>query len=206
MQKLMRIGEFSRAVGVSISTLRRMNKEGTLVPAYISESKFRYYTEEQVIQFSRIPKTEKIAIGYCRVPPTNAKNSLETQIQDVRTYMLAKGYIFEIIKDNEPIINSKKGGLTKVITKICQKSVSKLVILYRDILPIFFFDLIEQICCLYGCEIEIIDNTEKIKSEELYNDFIQIVTTFSDQVYGKKTVQSKKFIEKVKDLITNRGN
>ena len=48
-----------------------------------------------------------------------------------------------------------------MIRRISQNQVEKVVVLYKDRLLRFGFELIEYIASLYNCEIEIIDNTEK---------------------------------------------
>ncbi len=37
--------------------------------------------------------------GYCRVSSNKQKDDLERQIENVKTYMIAKGYSFDIITD-----------------------------------------------------------------------------------------------------------
>ncbi len=46
-----------------------------------------------------------------------------------------------------------------MIRRISQNQVEKVVVLYKDRLLRFGFELIEYIASLYNCEIEIIDNT-----------------------------------------------
>ena len=48
-----------------------------------------------------------------------------------------------------------------MIRRISQNQVEKVVVLYKDRLLRFGFELIEYIASLYNCEIEIIDNTKK---------------------------------------------
>ena len=52
-----------------------------------------------------------ITIGYCRVSSHKQKDDLERQIDNVKTYLLAKGQPFEIISDIGSGINYKKKGL-----------------------------------------------------------------------------------------------
>ena len=56
---------------------------------------------------------------------------------------------------------SKKKGLQELIRRISQNQVEKVVVLYKDRLLRFGFELVEYIGSLYNCDIEIIDNTEK---------------------------------------------
>ena len=100
-------------------------------------------------------------IGYCRVSSNKQKDDLERQIENIGTYMIAKGYQFKIITDIGSGINYNNKGLNKLIDKITNSEVDKVVILYKDRLVRFGYKLIENLCKKYGTTIEIIDNTEK---------------------------------------------
>ena len=62
---------------------------------------------------------------------------------------------------------------------ISNKEVSKVVILYKDRLMRFGYDMFSYFCELNDTEIEIIDHTETTGEQELTEDLIQIVTGFS---------------------------
>ena len=79
--------------------------------------------------------------------------------------MYAKGYSFEIISDIGSGINYNKKGLNELIDMVTNSEVEKIVILYKDRLIRFGYELIENICNKYGTTIEIIDNTEKQKNK-----------------------------------------
>lgn len=200
--ELMSIGKFSKLLGISAGTLRNMEKEGKIIPQYVSEGGTRYYSEEQLKVFSLNKKInqDRIVIGYCRVSTASQKGDLERQIENIKMYMYAKGYKFEIISDIGSGINYKKEGLKNLINKICQKEVSKVVILYKDRLIRFGFDLIEYICKLHGTEIEIVDNTEKSKEQELVDDLIQIITVYANKIFGSRSKKTKELISEVKKL------
>ena len=90
------IGPFSKLVGKSIQTLRIWDSEGKLKLHHVTEGGHRYYSEQQVnqvVQKDKFTKVNKI-IGYCRVSSNKQKDDLERQIENVRTYMIAKGYSF----------------------------------------------------------------------------------------------------------------
>ena len=85
-----------------------------------------------------------------------------------------------------------------MIRRISQNQVEKVVVLYKDRLLRFGFELIEYIASLYNCEIEIIDNTEKSEQQELVEDLVQIITVFSCKLQGKR---ANKAANKAKELI-----
>ena len=112
-------------------------------------------------------------------------------------YMLAKGYRFEVIEDIGSGINYNKKGLNELINKITNREVDKIVVLYKDRLLRFGFELIENLCKKYGTEIEIIDNTEKTEEQELVEDLVQIITVFSSKLQGKRANKAKKMIKEL---------
>ena len=197
---LMSIGKFAKAVGVSTVTLRRMQETGELIPAHISNGGTRYYSTEQLTEFIK-PKQEdkKKIIGYCRVSTSSQKDDLKTQVDNVKSYMYAKGYQFEIIEDIGSGINYNKSGLHKLLSMINNKEISKIVILYKDRLVRFGFEMIEYLCQINDVEIEIIDNSAQSKEQELTDDLIQIITVFANRLYGQRSKKTKRLIEEVKN-------
>lgn len=77
---------------------------------------------------------------------------------------------------------------------ITNSEIERIVILYKDRLLRFGFELIENLCEKYGVEIEIIDTTEKTEEQELVEDMIQIVTVFSCRLQGERANKAKKMI------------
>lgn len=80
---------------------------------------------------------------------------------------------------------------------ITNSEVNKIVVLYKDRLIRFGYELIENLCEKYGTTIEIIDNTEKTEEQELVEDLIQIVTVFSYRLQGKRVNKAKKMIKEL---------
>ena len=194
-----KMGEFSKRTGLSIQTLRLWDSNGKLKPAYVTEGKHRYYSEEQLnrILGIKLDKQEKRTIGYARVSSNKQKDDLIRQVENLKTYMIARGYQFEIIEDIGSGINYNKKGLNKLINKITNREVDKIVILYKDRLLRFGFELIENLCKKYEVEIEIIDNTEKSEEQELVEDLVQIITVFSCKLQGKRANKAKKMIKEL---------
>lgn len=194
------IGEFANKIGKTVQTLRNWDKNGSLKPSHVTAGGTRYYSQEQLNHFLGIKgietKTKKV-IGYCRVSSHKQKDDLERQIDNVKTYMIAKGYSFDIITDIGSGINYNKKGLNQLIDMITNSEVEKIVILYKDRLLRFGFEMIENLCIKYGTTIEIIDNTEKTEEQELVEDLIQIVTVFSRSLQGKRADKAKKMIKEL---------
>ena len=199
------IGQFAERIGKTIQTLRNWDKNGTLKPAHVTAAGTRYYSQEQLNHFLGL-KTKnapvKKIVGYCRVSSNKQKDDLERQIENVKTYMYAKGYQFEIISDIGSGINYNKKGLNRLIDMITNSEVEKIVILYKDRLVRFGYELIENLCDKYGVVIEIIDSTEKTEDQELVEDLVQIITVFSCRLQEKRANKAKKMIKELTEIDT----
>lgn len=196
------VGEMASSLGVTTQTLRNWDKSGKLKPAYISESGYRYYTEEQVAKAKGLfyPESKnKLVVGYCCVSTKKQEDSLDKQIDCVKQYCISRGYQFQIISDIGSGINYNKKGLQNLLKMITNNKVSKVVVMYKDRLVRFGFELIKFICDFHGVEIEIIDFTEETEQEELIEDLIQICTVFSTHLSGKKVCKVNHIITELKE-------
>lgn len=198
---LMSIGKFAKKVGLSAQHLRKLHADNVLVPAVITEGGTRYYSDEQLFQYlnkNNESQQELPIILYARVSTKSQKDDLDKQVEYLKEYAIKKGYSFEIITDIGSGINYTKQGLKQLIQKINNKELSKIVILYKDRLIRFGFELIEYLCELNDISIEIIDNTTVSNDNELTNDLIQIITAFAGQLYGARSKKTLRLIQEVK--------
>lgn len=191
------IAETSKLLNVTAQTLRNWDKSGKLKPHHTTDSGYRYYSQEQLNRILGIKNTTREVIGYCRVSSHKQKDDLVRQVENMRTYLMAQGRPFEIITDIGSGINYKKKGLRELVRLITQNEVDKVVVVYKDRLLRFGYELIEYIATLYNCDIEVIDNTEKTEQQELVEDMIQIITFFSCKLQGKRANKTKKMIQEL---------
>lgn len=191
------IAETSKLLNVTAQTLRNWDKNGKLKPHHTTSSGYRYYSNEQLNRILGVKDKSRKVIGYCRVSSHKQKDDLDRQIQNMQTYLLAQGRPFEIITDIGSGINYKNKGLKELVKLITQNEVDKVVILYKDRILRFGYELIEYIASLYNCEIEVIDTTEKTEQQELVEDMIQIITVFSCKLQGKRANKAKKMIQEL---------
>ena len=193
------INKVAKQLNKSAQTLRNWEKTGELIPAYKTKSGYRYYTEEQINKLLGVEEKERVTIGYCRVSSRKQQDDLERQIENMRNYLCAKGYKFEIITDIGSGINYNKVGLNILLDKVIKGEVDKVVVLHKDRLLRFGFELVENLCKRYGTSIEVVDNTPKTEEQELVEDLVQIITVFSCKLQGKRANKMKKVIAELKD-------
>lgn len=191
------INKFAKIIGVTPQTLRNWDRSGRLHPHHTSTNGYRYYSEEQLCAVTGIQFAPRKVIGYCRVSSRKQKDDLERQVENLRTYLYVQGNPFEIITDIGSGINYTKEGLQELIRRIEANQVEKVVVLYKDRLLRFGFELLETIATIHGCKIEIVDTTRESEQQELVEDLVQIITVFSWKLQGKRAHQAKKMIQEL---------
>ena len=203
---LLPIGKFAKRAGVHPETLKRLEKANKLIPAYKSDAGTRYYDPSQLSYFKGKSSLDepKLTIGYCRVSTRQQKDDLETQVTNIKSYMLSKGYQFDVITDIGSGIDYSKKGLLRLLELINNREIERVVVLYKDRLIRFGFELIEYLCQLNAVELVVIDHSEKSKEEELTEDLIQIITVFANRLYGSRSKRTKDLLKDVKNNVTRQ--
>ena len=193
----------TQILGVTAQTLRNWDKEGKLKPSYTKSNGYRYYSEEDVLSYTkeRDRKKEKKLIGYVRVSSKKQEDDLLRQKENLEKYLIGTNQEYEIISDIGSGINYSKPGLRKLIEKINKKEVDEIVVLYKDRLLRYGFELVEYFAALNNVKIIVLDKTNKTEDEELVEDLVQIITVFSSKIQGKRKSKTKKILEEIKEKI-----
>ena len=196
----------TKLLGVTAQTLRNWDKEGKLKPSYIKSNGYRYYSEESILSYTQERKTKKNlnVIGYARISSKKQIDDLERQVNNLKEYLSSKYETYDIITDIGSGINYNKPGLLKLIEKINKKEVDLIVVLYKDRLLRFGFELVEHFANLNNVKIEVLDKIDKNQDEELVEDLVQIITVFSCKIQGKRKSKTKQLIndfsQKIKEI------
>lgn len=187
----------TQMLGVTAQTLRNWDKEGKLKPSYVKSNGYRYYSEESILAYTQERKTKKNlnVVGYARVSSKKQSDDLDRQVNNIKTYLDSKYDSYEIITDIGSGINYTKPGLKRLIEMINRKEVDLIVVLYKDRLLRFGFELVEYFAELNNVKIEILDRVDKNQDQELVEDLVQIVTVFSCKIQGKRKAKTKQLID-----------
>ena len=151
----------TKILGVTAQTLRNWDKEDKLKPTYVKSNGYRYYSEESILAYTQERKTKKNlnVIGYTRVYKEN-ETELSKQKENIEKYLKEKYEHYEIIEDIGSGINYNKPGLLKLIEKINKKEVDVIVVLYKDRLLRFGFELVEHFASLNNVKIDVLDKID----------------------------------------------
>ena len=198
----------TQLLGVTAQTLRNWDKEGKLKPSYVKSNGYRYYSEDSILAYTQERKTKKNlnVVGYARVSSKKQSDYLERQVNNIRDYLSNNFDSFDIITDIGSGINYNKPGLLKLIEKINKKEVDLIVVLYKDRLLRFGFELVEYFAQLNNVKIEVLDKIDKNQDQELVEDLAQIITVFSCKIQGKRKSKTKKILQDFSKKIIEEDN
>ncbi|MCL1874927.1 MAG: IS607 family transposase [Synergistaceae bacterium] len=205
MNRYVTIGEASKILGVSISTLRRWDKARRLTPEKTASGHRRYdiskLKPEKYRELS-INKEAKRTIAYARVSSHDQKGDLERQKQVLELYCAQQGWTYTIVSDLGSGMNYHKKGLKRLISDILSEKAGRLVITHKDRLLRFGAELIFAICEAKQVEVVILNQGEDTTFEEdLAKDVLEIITVFSARLYGSRSHKNQKLLEDVKKVV-----
>ncbi len=116
MEKLLSISEAANVLGVSISTLRRWEKEGELLPdACAKGGQRRYRLSTLIPETKRKMNYKRKTTAYARGSSSDQKEDLGRQKRVLKLFCASNGWDCEIISDLGSGINYRKKGLKKLI-------------------------------------------------------------------------------------------
>jgi len=202
MDRLVSIGEASKVLGVSVTTLRRWEAEGRLVPEHTSGGHRRYDLAKLKPELFRPAPDERRTIAYARVSSRDQKGDLDRQKQVLELYCARQGWTFEVVADLGSGMNYHKKGLKRLLDDILAERVGRLVITHKDRLLRFGAELVFAICEAKGVEVVIRNQGEDTTFEEdLAKDVLEIITVFSARLYGSRSRKNQRLIDGVKKAV-----
>ena len=182
---MIKLKDMANRLGVSIKTLQRWDREGILV-AKRTPTNRRYYTEDQYLSYVGKSQSNGLVLAYTRVSSRNQLDDLDSQIEFLKHFVNANGEILdEVISDVGSGLNYNRKNWNKLLLEYVAKGlVSKIYITYKDRFVRFGFDWFERFCNYYNCEIVVVKNETTSPQQELLDDLISIIHTFSCRIYG----------------------
>ena len=195
---------FSKLVGVSVFTLQRWDRNGTL-KAHRTPTNRRYYTHDQYLEYrGLVAGSQGRTLAYARVSSPSQKSDLTTQKEALRAYCLEHQIkVDQWIEDIGSALNYKRKGFNQIIEEIELGHIKRLVIGYEDRFVRFGYDWFEAFCERHGTEILVVNGEALSPNEELVRDLLAIITVFSARLHGlrshKNTIRAAALGKEVTD-------
>lgn len=125
---------------------------------------------------------------YARVSSAENKDNLERQKERLISYCNAKGYkVDKIVTEIGSGLNDKRIKLEKLLL---DKNINLIVVEHADRLARFGLSYITKLLELDNRKIEII-NPQQNERDDLMQDFVSIITSFTARLYGQRRTKRK---------------
>ena len=189
MTTFIAIKEQAALFGVHVQTVRRWCKAGKLAAHHRTPGNHRRFEVKSSEQDGE-------TIGYVRVSTHGQKDDLEVQRQAIRDKAISENINLDaVISDIGSGINCKRKGFKTIIAKILTGKIKHLVVLHKDRLVRFGYEIIEQLCLVLNVKITVLEKSVFQTPEQvLCGNLIEILTVFCSKLYGMRSHSNKKII------------
>ena len=201
MEKVLTIKETAEILKVSLPTLRRWDSEGVLTPVRTS-GRHRRYKMSDIKKFlgenlseNEIETNTIRVVTYARCSTFDQKKhgDIDRQSDRLVNYSVRNNYtITDIIKDCGSGLNDNRKGYIKLCNLVINRKIDKVIIEHRDRLTRFGYDTIERFFNSYGVTIELVDKKVYTETEELANDMMMLLASFSGKLYSQRARENRK--------------
>ena len=191
-----RSGEVAKMIGVTTRTVQTYCRKGVLDEVMnndharlIPRESVVKYLDERGLYFDDSSLRRDIVYARVSTGKQKKRGDLDRQVQDVVMYASSKNPVgLTVIQDVGSGLNDKRKGILRLIDMVENDEVSRVFVNYRDRLTRFGFNYLETVFSKHNTEIIIVSNDENNKtvSEELAEDIISIIHSFSGKLYGMR--------------------
>lgn len=175
----LKLSEYAKRNSISYQSAWNQFKKGLIPNAR------QLPTGTVVVDDIRQTQKPEYTVVYARVSSSENKSNLETQAQRLQQFCEAKGWVVnEVIKECASGLNDNRPKLSKLFL---ERKATRLVIEHKDRLTRFGFNYIKLL--LNDCDIVVVNECET--DQDLFEDFVSLVTSFCARIYGKRRTKRK---------------
>lgn len=118
---------------------------------------------------------------------------MERQVGRVLEYCNNNKWQTELFKDIGSGLNENRRFFKKLLKRIAESDVQRVIVEYKDRLARYGFETFKSYCDSHNVELIVIKDAEKKEFEqELVDDIISLVTSYSARLYGRRGGRPKK--------------
>ena len=188
----MKLSEYAKMNSISYQAAWNQFKKGLIPNAR------QLPTGTVVVDEIKSTQKPEHTVIYARVSSSENKSNLDSQAERLQNFCAAKGWIVhEIVKECASGLNDFRPKLSKIFT---DRKATRIVIEHKDRLTRFGFNYIQM---LYPeCEFVIVNQCED--NQDLFEDFVSLVTSFCARIYGRR--RSKRKTEQIIETLKKEGD
>ena len=202
----MKSKEVLKFLNISRVSLCKYVKNGSIKVTKLDNGYYDY-DDESVFKFAK--KDVRYNYIYARVSTYKQKNDLDNQINLLNNYCTLNNIkIDNIFSEISSGIDFDRKEFSKLLSDVLSYKVNSIYISNKDRLSRLSFKTLENIFIKFGTSIVVINDLEQFKSEseELLEELISLIHTFSTKMYSNRKNNYMKTIKvkpKKKIIIKN---
>lgn len=203
--------EAKRILQITPITLMHWKDSGKIKYKRFSSKKILYDVDSVLTNDDYVSSTlNKLNVIYSRVSSSSQKDDLNNQTETIKNYLLNNGIKADrIFSDIASGMNEDRKQFNELLELIFKREVKSVYITFKDRLSRFGFNYFKKIFNYFGTEIIILDENEetnKTYQQELCEDLIAIIHTYSMKLYRERKNKLKEISKILSDTNENNTN
>lgn len=199
----MRSKDVLKILKITRPTLTSYVKSGK-IRAILQPNNFYDYNEDDVLKLAGLSSSRK-AVIYARVSTQKQKKDLQNQIETVRQYANANGYVIEdIYSDIASGLSYDRGDFMKMFDNIIKHEIKIVFVSNKDRLTRVSFDMWKELFAKFNCELKTINEdditTSDNEEKEIFSDIISLLHCFAMKMYSSRR---KRKVNLIKEDLEN---
>ena len=192
----MKSNEVLKLLKISRVTLCKYVKNGKIRVEKEPNGYYKY-NDEDVYKILGKGDDGRLNVIYARVSTVKQKQDLENQIANNIAYLNSQGIkVDKIYSDIKSGMSLDRKGFMELLSDVMDYKIKSVYISYKDRLARLSYELVTKLFNDHGTTIEIINNCEsKSLEQELFEDIMQTIHSFSMKMYSKRRIAKKLMVE-----------
>lgn len=197
-----RTSELARLLGVTSQTIRKYVRQNK-IPHHLSPSGQLFFTKEDVdaiVGVKDTPADKKSVWAHYARSSSGNKSIINSQFEKLEE---AYGKPDFKIQDSASGMNENRKGLNQLLDLVFENKVTDIAVVRQDRLARFGLKYLNRVFSQYGVRVhELAQVDEKSLQDEMMDDFMTIIASFSGRFSQMKSRQAKlALLEKAKNRV-----
>jgi excisionase family DNA binding protein len=190
--ELLRLSKAAKRLGVHPVTLRLWADSGKISVTWVGrERRFSSVDVESMKVTAGGGDRIRLEGLYVRVSGSaGQESSLEAQESELRA--TATGDVVKVFKDRGSGLREDRPGLNQLLQAVADGSVTVVRVTHEDRLARFGVGWLKRLFAVYGATMETLHPKKTGGRQELLEDFISLVTTFTGRLYGMRSADARR--------------
>ena len=196
MSNLLSVSQAAKRLGIHKNTLLR---NPDMLPVHLTAGGHRRYFESDINNYLGFKEDknsiDNVVVIYNRVSTSSQRTTGDLDRQKLRNYEYCQSKCYTVLESIEEVssgMNDNRKKLIRIIELAKQGKFSKLIVEHKDRLTRFNFNMFVTFFKQLGVEVICVEEIlPKSFENELFEDIIGLLTSFSAKIYGKRCVMDR---------------